>query len=154
MAGEAGSIEIVIVVAALEAWSSEAVTVVTPLSSLIESSVRDNVTVGAESSSVIRTSAPVIVKPCTVVEPFTSKVSSDSSTVSWVGSRLKVPVCEDWFAGIEIVKLFTALKSVPEVAVPDSTLTVTGVALPRVPPFRVAVTVMSVALAPSCCCCW
>ena len=40
-------------------------------------------------------------------------------------------------------------KSVPEVAVPPPTLTVTGVALEREPPFSAAVTVIVVALSGS-----
>ena len=56
----------------------------------------------------------------------------------------------DWvLAGIEIENPTTAVKSVPEVAVPDPTVTDTGVASPRVPPFKLAVTVTVVAPAPS-----
>ena len=50
-------------------------------------------------------------------------------------------------AGIVIVNPVTAAKSVPEVAVPEPTVTATGVAEARVPPFSVALTVMVLALA-------
>ena len=81
--------------------------------------------------------------------PVTATVSLFSSTSSSVGSRLKVPVCDRVPAGIVIVKSLTVAKSVPEVAVPEPTLTVTGVALEREPPFSVAVTVIVVALSDS-----
>ena len=81
--------------------------------------------------------------------PPTATVSSGSSTVSRVGVSVKVPVCDRVLAGIEIENPATAAKSVPEVAVPDPTVTDTGVASPRVPPFSLAVTVTVVAPAPS-----
>ena len=56
----------------------------------------------------------------------------------------------DWaLDGIEIVNPGTAAKSVPGVAVPDPTVTATGVASPRAPPFSLAVTVTVVAAVPS-----
>ena len=99
------------------------------------------------SSSVIVTAAPVTVMP--VAEPVIETVSSGSSRTSWVGVILSVPVCERLFAGIVIVIPVTGAKSVPEVAVPEVAVTDTAVAASRVPPFKVAVTVMGVAAAAS-----
>ena len=112
-------------------------------------SVMGMVTVGDASSSMISTVAPVTEKPGTVVVPATDTVSSGSSTVSCVGLRLNVPVCDRVLGGMMIVNPATAAKSVPDSAVPDPTVTATGVASPRVPPFRPAVTVTVVAFAPS-----
>ena len=76
-------------------------------------------------------------------------ISPGSSTVSWVGVRLNAPVWDSVFSGIMIVNPVTAAKSVPEIAVPEPTVTATGVAASRVPPFKVALTtVMVVALQP------
>ena len=49
------------------------------------------------------------------------------------------------FAAMVIVNPGTAAKSVPGVAVPDPTVTATGVASPRAPPFSLAVTVTALA---------
>ena len=81
--------------------------------------------------------------------PSTETVSSGSSTVSCVGVRTNEPVCEALSAGIVMVNPVTASKSVPAVAVPEPTVTVTGVAAALVPPFNAAVTVTGVAPAPS-----
>ena len=148
-AEESGVTLTVTSVASLEVWPSDAVTVAMPPASLIKVSDSDSVTAGGSSSSVISTSAPVTLMPATDVAPLTFTVSAGSSTSSWTGLRLKLPVRDRLFAAMVIVKPVTAVKSVPETAVPEATVTDTGVALSRAPPFSVAVTVITVALAAS-----
>ena len=136
------------VVASLEAWFRVAVTVLTPPSSLIEVLDSASVTVGVSSSSVISTSASVTDRR-PGAEPVMATVSSGSSVLSSVGIKRNVPVPDAWFAPIMMVNSVTSVKSVPETAVPEPTVTVTAVSLPRVPPFSRAVTVTVVAPAPS-----
>ena len=116
--------------------------VVTPPSSGIEVSESNSITVGTASSSVITMDAPVTEIPGTAVAPPTDTASSGSSISSCVGASVKVPVYDRALAGIMIVNPVTSAKSVPSVAVPDPTVTATGVASPRAPPFSLAVTVI------------
>ena len=95
------------------------------------------------------TPAGVTVRPDGPV-PVTNTLSVPSSSVSSVGVRVNVAVPLGAFAGIVRVNVAgDAVKSVPDVAVPEPTDTVTAVAEPRVPSFRVPVTVMEVPVASS-----
>ena len=98
----------------------------------------------AVSSSVIVTLAASTVRPLpSGAVPVTATVSLPSTIASSVGSseKVAVPVFEP--ATMVRVKSVTAAKSVPDVAVPLPTETVTAVAAVRAtPPSRVPVTVM------------
>ena len=98
-----------------------------------------------KSSSAILASAPVTDRSATVVAPVTRNVSTPSLTSSWIGVRVNVAVALGVFSGIVSVNVVgDAVKSVPAVAVSDSTDTVTGVSSSRVPSSRVPVTTMGV----------
>ena len=124
------------------------VTVVEPAPS--ETLVRstDKVTlVEAVSLSVIVSVAESTLKPFAL--PLTVSDSELSAMLSSVGIKAKVCVPSVWFAGMVSVKSLTVAKSVPAVAVPPLTDTVTDVALVRAPPSSVPVTMTVVEPAPS-----
>ena len=124
--------------------SNVAVTATTarsPAPSSTDSGSTESVT--RASSSTIVNPVPITDRPATVVEPVTRTVSCPSSSSSSIGVRENVAVALCVFSGIVRVNASTTAKSVPDVAVPDSTDTVTSVAEPRVPSFRVPVTTTS-----------
>ena len=139
--------------ARLIVWSSPnarslvTVTVELPPASAIAAGLTATVS-EASSSSVIVTVVGVTVSPLAL--PFTATVSSGSSMASSVGSSEKVALAVDMPAGRVIVKGATAVKSVPAVAVPEPTLTVTALSAEKVvEPPSVAVTLTIAALAAS-----
>ena len=114
---------------------------VTALPSAADAAATETVAV---SSSVIVTLAASTVRPLpSGVVPVTATVSLPSTIASSVGSSEKVAVPLFEPATMVSVKSVTAAKSVPEVAVPLPTETVTAVAaVSATPPSRVPVTVM------------
>ena len=94
MAGDTGVAEIVTVVAALEAWSNVAVTIVLPPFSLMDMGDNSKVTVGASSSSSIVsvTSAGPVTVSVLVAAPETVIVLSGSSRSLSTAVIVTVPV--------------------------------------------------------------
>ena len=138
----------VFVVSAAPSSVPVTVTCVDPSPSSTVAGSTDRITfVGVASSSVIVTVAASTSRP--VALPLTVTVSDPSATSSSVGSRSKVAVPSVASASMSSVKLPTAVKSVPDVAVPSPTVTVTDVAAVNAAPSSVPVTVMRVALSPS-----
>ena len=124
------------------------VTVVEPAPSETLVGSTDSVTfVDAVSLSVMVSVAESTFR--SFVLPLTASVSAPSATLSSVGINAKVCVSSVRLAGMVNMKSLTVAKSVPAVAVPLSTDTVTGVALVRAPPSSVPVTVTVVEPAPS-----
>ena len=87
--------------------SAVTVTVVPDAPSLTLAGLGDRLTDGAASSSVIVTVVPVTVVFRLVAD--TPMVSLPSTTVSWVGVRVKVPVALVAFTGILMMKSSTAV---------------------------------------------
>ena len=117
-----------------------------PSETLVGSTERVTLVDAASLSLIVRV-AESTFSPFAV--PLTVSVSAPSAMSSSVGINAKVCVPSVWLAGMVSVKLLTVSKSVPAVAVPLSTDTVTAVALVDAPPSRVPVTVTVVEPAPS-----
>ena len=119
------------------------VTVVEPAPSETAVGFTESVTLlDAVSSSVIVIVAESTASP--VALPMTNSVSSLSSTSSFVGTRLNVAVPRVSLAGMVSVKSETVAKSVPAMAVPLSTYTVTDVSESNAALLRTPVTVTGV----------
>ncbi len=134
----------------LAASSSVPVTVTIrwPAPSDTESGFSDSVTFddSVSSSAIV---SDVESTGSSLLVPLTVTVSSPSWTLSSVGVRLNVAVALLVLAGMVSVKLLTVPKSVPAVAVPLATDTLTDVALVSTPTSSVALTVIGVEPSPS-----